>query len=57
MYYVIKIKVVEKKYRNQPVIMKKEISYSLRKYKQNTRKITIKNRVKILKKFQKTDII
>ena len=56
MYYVIKMKVVEKKITNQPVITEKEISYSLRKYKQNTPKDAAKNKMKILKKIQKTYI-
>ena len=56
MYYIIKIKVVEKKIMNQPVITEKEISYSLRKYKQNTPKDVAKNKMKILKKIQKTYI-
>ena len=55
--YIIKIKVVEKKITNQPVITEKEISYPLRKYKQNTKKFLVKNRVEIPKKIQETDMI
>ena len=56
MDYIIKTKLVERKISNQPVILKRKTSYSLKSYKQNIKKKASKNRVKILKKIQKAYI-
>ena len=52
-HYVSKMKVIGKKITNGAVVMRQAKNGSIRRNKQNTQKISTKNRVKILKKIQK----
>ena len=56
MYYVSVIEVVDKKITNGAVVMRQAKNGSIRRYKQNTPKISTKNRAKILKKIQEACI-
>ena len=53
MYYIIKIKVVEKKIMIYSVFIRHAVIASIRRYKQNTRRNARKNKTKILKKIKR----